>query len=245
MTDRRILIPAIAKAATATFEKGDWKSIGFETGADDFVQEHPRLFRSLQWGDTDYEGCVYDTIKYIYDLEKENAQRLLKNSKVERWIKSHEPDIYRKYYDDSFIKPFKQRKETPCEIVEKALADAETLLSENGPVSAVDRVHTALHGYLKSALDYHGIEYKKDVGITELYKTIREQVPSVRELGHRSEEMNKMLRSLMSVLDALNPIRNRSSVAHANSDLIEDEEAIFVINIVSTVLHYLDAKIYK
>jgi hypothetical protein len=35
------------------------------------------------------------------------------------------------------------------EVIERALFDAEQLLSTSGPVSAVDRVHTALHGYLQ------------------------------------------------------------------------------------------------
>jgi hypothetical protein len=34
------------------------------------------------------------------------------------------------------------------EVVDRALRDAEILLAQAGPVSAVDRVHTALHGYL-------------------------------------------------------------------------------------------------
>jgi hypothetical protein len=32
--------------------------------------------------------------------------------------------------------------------VQRALADAEALLKSRGPVSAVDRLHTALHGHL-------------------------------------------------------------------------------------------------
>jgi hypothetical protein len=37
------------------------------------------------------------------------------------------------------------------DVVERALVDAEQLLSGSGPISAVDRVHTALHGYLSRA----------------------------------------------------------------------------------------------
>jgi hypothetical protein len=33
------------------------------------------------------------------------------------------------------------------DVVERALVDAKQLLSGSGPISAVDRVHTALHGY--------------------------------------------------------------------------------------------------
>lgn len=104
-------------------------------------------------------------------------------------------------------------------------------------------MHNAFHGYLKHQLDQRSIDYRSDTGITELYKCLRENVPEIRGLGERSEDMNKMLRSLTSVLDALNPIRNRASVAHANDALIGEAEARLVINIVSSVLHYFDEKL--
>jgi len=243
MEQRRKLIPAISEAISSVFDKGDWKAIGYATGSEDLIQNHSRLLRSLQWGDEDYEGCVFDVVESIYDSDDENIDKLLKNTKVERWIKSNKPDIYIEFYDSEFVPAFKQKSLSPSEIVEKALEDAQVLLTSNGPVSAVDRVHTALHGYLKSSLSQKGVPYKADAGITELYKSLRENVPEIKELGARSEDMNKMLRSLTSVLDALNPIRNRSSVAHANEELIGEAEAKFVINIVSSVLHYLDSKL--
>lgn len=101
---------------------------------------------------------MFDVIEHIYDLDEDNQAALLSNEKLKTWIKSKRPDIYKKFYDDSFIEPFLLRSETPCEIVEKALKDAEVLLTNSGPVSAVDRVHTAMHGYLKSVLDKHDVE---------------------------------------------------------------------------------------
>ncbi len=243
MEQRRKLIPVISEAISKTFDIGDWKSIGYATESEDLIQNHPRLIRSLQWGDEDYEGCVFDAVEHIYDSDEKNIEKLLRNSKVERWIKSNNPDIYKEYFDNTYIPNFKQRNLFPSEIVDKALNDAQALLSSNGPVSAIDRVHTALHGYLKHQLDQKSINYREDAGITELYKCLRENVPEIRELGERSEDMNKMLRSLTSVLDALNPIRNRASVAHANDTLMGDAEAKFVVNVVSSVLHYLDEKL--
>lgn len=48
MDDRRTLVPVIAEAAAAVFEKGDWKSLGYKTAAESLIQGHPRLLRSLQ-----------------------------------------------------------------------------------------------------------------------------------------------------------------------------------------------------
>ena len=43
------------------------------------------------------------------------------------------------------------------EVVLRALADAETLIQTSGPRSAVDRVHTVLHGHLMAVCDAAGI----------------------------------------------------------------------------------------
>jgi hypothetical protein len=46
-----------------------------------------------------------------------------------------------------------------------------------------------------------------------------------------------------AILDALNPVRNRASVAHPNPTLLDQHEAMLVVNAARTILHYLDAKL--
>jgi hypothetical protein len=44
------------------------------------------------------------------------------------------------------------------EAVRRAIADADNLLATSGAPSAIDRLHTAMHGYLKAACQESGIE---------------------------------------------------------------------------------------
>jgi Abortive infection C-terminus len=128
------------------------------------------------------------------------------------------------------------------EVVRRAIADAETLLQSSGPTSAVDRVHTALHGYLKLLCDEAGITYGIDPTILDLFKLLKQQHPRLQSLGAHRDHVVQVLRSLGSVMDALNPARNRGSVAHPNDDLLDSDEAMLFINAARTVLQYLDAK---
>lgn len=48
---------------------------------------------------------------------------------------------------------------------------------------------------------------------------------------------------MSAILDALNPVRNRASVAHPNATLLAQAEAMLVVNATRTILHYLDAKL--
>jgi hypothetical protein len=129
------------------------------------------------------------------------------------------------------------------EVVERALADAERLISSSGATSGVDRVHTALHGYLLQVCVDQTIPAPNDASITQLFKLIRAKHPKMNDLGPRSDDIARILNSMASVLDALNPIRNLASVAHPNSRLLDDAEARLVVNVIRTILHYLDTKL--
>jgi hypothetical protein len=127
-------------------------------------------------------------------------------------------------------------------IVERAITDAETLLNANGATSGVDRIHTALHGYLQAVCDTQNIAYLKDDQMTKLFWLLRQHHPAVQNLGARSQDIERVFRSLVNILDVLNPIRNNASVAHPNIDLLEKDEAMLVINAARTIMHYLDSK---
>jgi hypothetical protein len=129
------------------------------------------------------------------------------------------------------------------EVVERALKDAETLIGANGAASAIDRVHTALHGYVITVLDTENIEHPADASLTALYRLLRETHPAFQNDGPFSEEVQRVLRGFSSILDALNTLRNRASVAHPNPNLLPPEEAMLGVNVARTLLQYLDAKL--
>jgi len=129
------------------------------------------------------------------------------------------------------------------EVVLRALADAETLIQSSGPTSAVDRVHTVLHGYLQAVCDGAAISYKRDDSMVALLRKVQAQHPKLSDLGPRSQDIGKVLNASASILDALLPVRNQASVAHPNQELLGEAEAMLVINVGRSLLHYLDAKL--
>lgn len=128
------------------------------------------------------------------------------------------------------------------EIVRRALDDADNLMRTSGPQSAVDRLHTAMHGYLHSLCDETGITYGERPTMNQLFKALRTDHPGLADVGARPDEVNRVLQSMASILDALNPVRNNASVAHPNEQLIGEPEARLVINTVRTLLSYFESK---
>lgn len=129
------------------------------------------------------------------------------------------------------------------EVVLRALRDAENLIQTSGPTSAVDRVHTVLHGYLQAVCEGEGIVYKRDDSMVALFKKLRSGHPKLADLGPRGQDVEKVLKSCANILDAFLPVRNQASVAHPNQELLDEPEARLVINVGRSLLHYLDSKL--
>lgn len=133
--------------------------------------------------------------------------------------------------------------QTTSEALERAIADSEALINSTGAPSSVDRVHTALHAYLFAVCDKARIAYPDDAGVTALFKLLRDHHPALQNLGPRPGDITQVLRACGTILDALGPVRNRASGAHPNADVLPPAEAMLVINLVRTLLHYFDSKL--
>jgi hypothetical protein len=131
------------------------------------------------------------------------------------------------------------------EVVERALLDAQELLRATGATSGVDRLHTALHGYLREVCSGASLETSEDASLTDLFKHIRELLPAFRDLGPRGEDILRVLRALATIVDALNPLRNKASVAHPNPELLPEPEAMLAINAARSILNYVDKKVHR
>lgn len=129
------------------------------------------------------------------------------------------------------------------DIVERALNDAETLIEKHDATSGVDRVHTAFHGFLHAICEAAAIPVTNDANMPALFGIIRDRHPKFAVKGPRDKEMAKVFRSLGTIIDALNIIRNRASVAHPNPELLGASEAMLMVNVVRSLLHYLDTKL--
>jgi AbiJ N-terminal domain 5 len=60
---QRIL--ALRDKVVAQFDANDWAEVGLITGHTSLIQSHPRLLRSLSWGDEDYAGNALSIIGQI------------------------------------------------------------------------------------------------------------------------------------------------------------------------------------
>lgn len=236
-------IPTIADAIEKTFREDDWKKIGYELGEIDAINTHSRLLRALSWGDDDYKSCVYEMLEHLKSVNEENLAKITANTKIKEWIKDNNQGAYSKIYEPDLVKPHIPKIKSGAEVVNEALNNANTLLKEHGPEHCIDRLHTALHGYLKGILDDHGISINPNESITSVFKKVISDVPPFNDAASTSAEIKKILKSMSSPIDVLNQMRNHKSLAHANPALLDKSDAVLVINSVRTISTYIGSKL--
>jgi hypothetical protein len=120
----------------------------------------------------------------------------------------------------------------------RAFLEAAGLVRNGQASSAIDRIHTALHAYFLELCGGAGIEAGADPTTGQLFKLLRDQRAALQPTGPRHEDVTRILRSFAMVVDAMSPIRNKASLAHANP-LLEEPEALVVIHAAYTIFRYV------
>ena len=133
---------------------------------------------------------------------------------------------------------------TSAEVVARALADAKALVGHGNASSAIDRAHTALHGYLLELCSNVAIDTTLDTTISAAFKLLRTNHPAFQATGPRADDISRLLKSFATSIDSFTPIRNKASLAHAN-ELLDEPEARAVISAIYTVFRYIQDCLHR
>ncbi|MBW3510610.1 abortive infection family protein [Janthinobacterium sp. NKUCC06_STL] len=239
---RKRAFVALKKAIDRCFSVSDWREFAMEHDVP-YIEGHGRLLRSLQFGDDDYGSSILQVLNYMGDHHEDALRILMRHDKLERKLKDDAPELYAAIHDDVAHIVVEDESLTASEVVRRALSDAKELIRSTGAISAVDRVHTALHGYLRDICDEESLSYPKDASAQQLYKVIRTNHPSFSAAGTHEEEIKRIGNSMAAALDAVNTLRNQASVAHPNADLLDEIDAKLAVNAARTLFNYVSGKI--
>jgi hypothetical protein len=94
-------IVALKRAMEETFDDGRWQELGYLLGKANVVQDHPRLLRSLYWGDPDYGGCIFDVLPELLGWEFKDLGTVERFVGLRDWLQKHDAPLYGELYDDA------------------------------------------------------------------------------------------------------------------------------------------------
>lgn len=240
----RKLMLALQAAVVSKFSESDWLEIGYQTGEEDYISSHYRLLRSLRFGDDDYGATVFKVLRHFSEQNPNVLQAIIDNKKIKLVLEDKAPNILSELgLNVTHVPAVTPKSISASEVVERALADADHLLHTSGPISCVDRLHTALHGYLLELCANARLPNLEGASVTALFKQLRTKHPQLQHLGVQDNDVGRILLGFASVIDAINTIRNNASVAHPKDTLLGEAEAALVINVIRTLFHYISTKV--
>ncbi|MCA8162067.1 abortive infection family protein [Burkholderia cepacia] len=102
-------------------------------------------------------------------------------------------------------------------------------IEANEPATALDRVHVFMMKFLRTLCERRGIVVTRE---KPLHSLMGEYVKHLRGGGHIESEMTeRILKTSISNLEAMNTVRNDQSLAHDNPMLNHDEAVLIVSHI--------------
>lgn len=126
------------------------------------------------------------------------------------------------------------------EVVAKAISDAELFMSQGKYDSALDRIHTAVHGYLRKILDNKQVTYEESDTLSQLYTKLHIKISDSMGASPIADLIKTTLRSASGIIPSMNDLRNRHSLSHPNEMLLQKREAELVISIVKNITDYIN-----
>lgn len=83
----------LSEAVAVSMDESEWKKFAVMYGLRDNIIAHSRFIRSLQWGDSDYEGHVLELIEQITHTNVPALIDLIERPNVKRALKRKDPEI--------------------------------------------------------------------------------------------------------------------------------------------------------
>ena len=95
-TNQRKKISVIHKYTEENFSEGDWYTLGQITGRLELIQDHPRLLRSMGFGDEDYDYCVAEIINQICEEDPELIETIIDHFDIDLWYEQKDKRKFKK-----------------------------------------------------------------------------------------------------------------------------------------------------
>jgi AbiJ N-terminal domain 5/Abortive infection C-terminus len=230
--NRDQIILAVVKAVEATFGRSEWMELGLLTGTLEYIREHPRLLRSLDWNDPDYHARVIEAVPVVLRGPSRRTSRdggagttpyaMLTNLEVvekflnlRAWLQKHDSALYSSLYagDEDVVVDELQAAAARLEIqdVDAHAARIRRGLRED-PAQAIGSSKELLETVLKALLGLHGSGPETRVDVSKLVKDASVQL-GLDAGGHRgdepgAEQRRRLFSALSNIVYATAELRN-------------------------------------
>jgi hypothetical protein len=251
--DKAIL--ALQRAIVSTFDDGRWQELGYVLGEHEAIVRHPRLLRSLHWGDPDYGGCVFDILPQLLGHDLGNLEAIEDFVGLQNWLKANQPALYAELYEDDNeasevhpVVPLDQCEQvgeihSVPELGRHAARIRSGLEDGRDPELAIGSAKELLESVLKTVTGDH--EQKPVDNIQILLKKAQAELdldPKGMDAARPgAESLRRTLSNLGQVVIGVAELRNLYGTGHGRSKSLELElaHARLVVNAAISIATFL------
>ena len=97
-SNQRKKVTVVHNYIVESFSYSDWCILGELTGNLDLIKSHPRLLRSMSFGDEDYEYCASEVINKIFEDNPELIETVIDQYDIDVWFEQKDPKRFRKIF---------------------------------------------------------------------------------------------------------------------------------------------------
>ena len=195
--------------------------------ADD-LSKRARLMAVLEHAGIQHQAAILDGLLRRAELTPPPGNSFRARATIEGWL-----DELRQV-DGHFV-----QLDLPVpDVAARALDAAAAHMAKGEYMQAVDRIHTAIHACVRELAIEVNVDVERKKGLGEQFSAVRNQHAAfvVRD-GDRATA--DVLKGLGRVVDGINWMRNKQSLAHPSPQPLADAEARLAVNAASALLQYI------
>ncbi|MGN6199926.1 abortive infection family protein [Humibacter sp.] len=259
---------AIGKCLIAEMDDSRWTEIGLLTGTKERIYRHPRLLRSLRFGDDDYDGHVYDMVPVLLGAQETWGTSVPSQDIHARfprlgmvadfidlpaWLALNEPDLYgRLFVEDNVEATLPDGtvlSEAESAAVRLSIAEmrrqVERIRRDYGtdPEAAIGQAKELIESACKTILGITGdSDEKHDVPALVKQTLLHLGLdPTQAGAGPDERAAKRLLGGVASILNGAGELRNARGTGHGRSgaDLVDASLARMAVGVVLPTVIYL------
>lgn len=242
---RNKLILSMKRCIVVRFTPSDWDELAYLTNGHDIIHNHPRLLRSLYFGDDDYDGHIFEVLESLISQDISNLQIIIDYLDLPEYLKENSPKEFEELYGHT--QPLLDGLEDVAitnsfELNQHILRIRRAI--ESDPELAVGSTKEMVESVLKNILEANGetVEREELPQLLKRTQKILKLDPSdIAETARGAELIKRTLSNLGQVITGIGELRNLYGTGHGRSRQsgISPRHARLVVNAGTTLAVFL------
>lgn len=215
------LVLAIKRCIAAKFSSSDWDELSYITNGHTIIYQHPRLLRSLSFGDDDYEGYIFSVIEALIDQNPANLQNIVDYIDLANWLKGNRPNDFEELYGHTqpLLDGIEAKAITNSFDLNQHISRIRRAVESDSEL-AIGSTKEMIESVLKSILEAKGESVgKEDLPqlLKRTQKVLKLDPSEIDNSAKGAEVVKRTLSNLGQVVTGIDELRNLYGTGHGRT----------------------------